>query len=451
MKKKTKALILAIIICITTIYSNINYVYATVPGIVEAESVWLTLETIALNMGVTLEFMPDKSIAYNNEQKRQEMINYIDQELSDGVITQSQHDAAIANLDNLTGVNGSHVGVGDAINIGADLWTSLCRFFYQNNIKTEVNFYNEFTTYGKAVIDEYSGKCAIYGVLSPSANGYPASRKYMFIMSDHVLQSPTKLGSYRPDLDAQAWYLTSGSGQFTFVYNDADNVSYGSDPFFAWLSGEDVFVQYWDYKPANLEFPTTNNENALTSASTYQDYLDKLSDIYELLDGKIVVKDTGEAPTVLDGDTIADTVAGIQDGVTSWENAIPAIQAAEGDTTGDIVGENSVIGKKALDEMVTGLNLNRLKTKFPFCIPSDLKEMIAGAGETEDEAPTISVPCHIEFAGHVYYDSEELFVIDFNELQNVVAVFRAGFFLLFLIGMVFLTIEVLHSFFVVTE
>ena len=114
--KKIKAFLLIACIINLTI-TNCIPVYATVPGVVEAESIWLTLETIALNMGVTLEFMPDKSISYNNEQQRQEMVDYIDQELSDGVISQSQHDAAIANLDNLTGVNGSHVGVGDAINV----------------------------------------------------------------------------------------------------------------------------------------------------------------------------------------------------------------------------------------------------------------------------------------------------------------------------------------------
>lgn len=448
--RKIKAFLLIACIINLTI-TNCIPVYATVPGVVEAESIWLTLETIALNMGVTLEFMPDKSISYNNEQKRQEMIDYIDKELTDGVISQSQHDAAIANLDNLTGVNGSHVGVGDAINLGADLWSSLCRFFYQNNIKTEVNFYNEFTTYGKAVIDEYSGKCAIYGVLSPAANGYPASRKYMFIMSDHVLQSPTKFGSYRPDLDAQSWYITSGSGQFSFVFNDSENVSYGSDPYFAWMSGENIFVQYWDYKPANLDFPDTNNENALTSAGTYQDYLDKLADIYELLDGKIVVKDTGEAPTVLDGDTIADTVSDIQDGVTTWENAIPAIQAAEGDTTGDITGENSVIGKKALDELVTGLNVSQIQNKFPFCIPSDIKEIASGAASVSGNAPVITIPLKLEFAGTTYYEDAEAVTIDFQDFSQLALIFRKGFLLLFLVGMIYLSIYVISSFFHVTE
>lgn len=448
--KKIKAFLLIACIINLTI-TNCIPVYATVPGVVEAESIWLTLETIALNMGVTLEFMPDKSISYNNEQKRQEIVNYIDKELADGVISQSQHDAAIDNLDNLTGVNGSHVGVGDAINFGADLWSSLCRFFYQNNIKTEVNFYNEFSTYGKAVIDEYSGKCAIYGIISPSANGYPESRKYVFVMSDTVLQNPVKVGSFRPDLNAQNWKLTEGGGSFNFLYNDYDGLLYGTSPFYFWMSSENIFVQYWDYKPSNLDFPETNNENALTGAATYQDYLDKLSDIYELLDGKIVVKDTGEAPTVLDGDTIADTVADIQDGLTSWENAIPAIQAAEGDTTGDIVGENSVIGKKALDELVTGLNVSQIQNKFPFCIPSDLKEIASGAASVSGNAPVITIPLKLEFAGTTYYEDNEAVVIDFKDFSQLALIFRKGFLLLFLVGMIYLSIYVISSFFHVTE
>lgn len=441
---------MAIIICITTFCSNILSVSATVPGVVEAESIWLTLETIALNMGVTLEFMPDKSIAYNNEQKRQEMVNYIDQELTDGVISQSQHDAAIANLDNLTGVNGSHVGVGDVINIGADLWSSLSRFYYSKFIESQVDLYSGLSGSQKQWFDSYQGRCGIYSV-TYNTGSLPEGTTMLIILGNNALENPQRVNSSGGNT---VWYVMDPNQMvsYNYFYNTSSQVVENNYyPFFAYFVGDTINVQFWENKHAFQDIPINSNENALTSAGTYQDYLDKLADIYELLDGKIVVKDTGEAPTVLDGDTIADTVADIQDGVTSWENAIPSIQAAEGDTSGEITGENSVIGKKALDEMVTGLNLNRLKTKFPFCIPSDLKQMISGAGQTDDEAPTITVPCHIEFAGHVYYDSDELFVIDFNEFQNVVSVFRAGFFLLFLIGMVFLTIEVLHSFFVVTE
>ena len=83
--KRIKALLLVACIINLTI-TNCIHVYATVPGVVEAENVWLTLETLALTMGVNLPFIPEKSLSYNNNQKKQEMIDYIDNELSQGVI-----------------------------------------------------------------------------------------------------------------------------------------------------------------------------------------------------------------------------------------------------------------------------------------------------------------------------------------------------------------------------
>ena len=444
---------MAIIICITTFFSNIINASATVPGIVEAENVWITLETLALSLGASLPFIPDKSISYNNNQKKQDMINYIDQEYSDGVITQQQHDEAIQQLDNLLLYGGEH-GAGSALTIGQNLWSCLTRFFYDGYIKTDVNFYPSLNQEAKTAFDSYSGPCAIYGVLNSQGNGETNGAGYVVILGNAALQNPIR-GGYSSLFQSYQWTVARGNGSeyyyemFNNYYGGLRRSPYPDSSTFYYFIGDAVSVQYFANKEANQTIVSNDGENSLVTYPTYQDYVNGLNDVYSISNGNVVVTDTGEAPTVLDGDTISDTVAGINDGTLAWDNAIPQIFA--NDDTGAIEGETPVIGKKALDEMVGGLNLNRLKTKFPFCIPSDLKQMISGAGETDDEAPIITVPCHIEFAGQVYYDSDELFVIDFNKLENVVAVFRAGFFLLFLIGMVFLTIEVLHSFFVVTE
>lgn len=447
--RKIKAFLLIACIINLTI-TNCIPVYATVPGVVEAESIWLTLETIALNMGVTLEFMPDKSISYNNEQKRQDMIEYIDQELADGVITQSQHDAAIANLDNLTGVNGSHVGVGDAINLGADLWSSLSRFYYKKYIETTVLLYPSLAGDCKQYFDSYTGRCAIYATIYPTGN-LPSNTQIVVVFGDGCLSEPV-FDSYLSPVNASIYKCYESTSQRCDVfYNSEDSVRLNQSLAYSdFFVGRNISVQYFDNKLAN-ESIIDGNEDALVTFPTYQDYLDKLSDIYELLDGKIVVKDTGEAPTVLDGDTIADTVADIQDGVTSWENAIPAIQAAEGDTTGDIVGENSVIGKKALDELVTGLNVSQIQNKFPFCIPSDIKEIASGAATVSGNAPVITIPLKLEFAGTTYYEDDEAVVIDFKDFSRLALIFRKGFLLLFLVGMIYLSIYVISSFFHVTE
>lgn len=439
--KRIKAFLLIACIINLTI-TNCIPVYATVPGVVEAESIWLTLETIALNMGVTLEFMPDKSISYNNEQKKQELIEYIDWELSEGVITQSQHDAAIDNLGNLTGVNGSHVGVGDVINLGADLWASLSRFFYEKYIYASPDLTGTLSSSAKALFDAYSGPCAIYAVLD-------GDRPTIIVLSPYCLQSPIKGREYA---NVTYWQLCDGPSSETVhtIYNDGVTGTWQANMGNLFV-GRTISVQYFANKAVNEDIIVNDGENALVSSPTYDDYTNRLNDVFSISNGHVVVTDTGEAPTVLDGDTIADTVADIQDGVTSWENAIPAIQAAEGDTTGDIVGENSVIGKKALDELVTGLNVSQIQNKFPFCIPSDLKEIASGAASVSGNAPVITIPLKLEFAGTTYYEDSEAVVIDFKDFSQLALIFRKGFLLLFLVGMIYLSIYVISSFFHVTE
>ena len=69
-------------------------------------------------------------------------------------------------------------------------------------------------------------------------------------------------------------------------------------------------------------------------------------------------------PKVLDGEDLADTIAAVQDGTVPWDQAIPNVFSNT--DTGAIEGETPVIGKKALDEMVTGLRIQRIRQKFPF-------------------------------------------------------------------------------------
>lgn len=436
--RKIKAFLLIACIINLTI-TNCIPVYATVPGVVEAEGIWSLYETLALSLGVTLEFDPTKTISKNNQLQYDMIKGNLDKELSDGVITQSQYDAALNNLDNNISVNGV---VGSAINIGADLWASLSRLFYQKYIYASPDLTGTLSSSAKSLFDAYSGTCAIYAVLD-------GDRSTIIVLSPYCLQSPIKGREYT---NVTYWQLCDGPANenVNVIYNDGVTGTWSANMGNLFV-GRSISVQYFANKAVNEDIIVNDGENALVTSPSYDDYLDKLSDIYELLDGKIVVKDTGEAPIVLDGDTIADTVSDIQDGVTSWENAIPAIQAAEGDTTGDIVGENSVIGKKALDELVTGLNVSQIQNKFPFCIPNDLKQIATGAANVSGNAPVIVVPLKLEFAGHTYYDNDEAVVVDLGEFSQLAVIFRKGFLLLFLVGMIYLSIYVVSSFFHITE
>lgn len=437
-----------LIACIINLtITNCIPVYATVPGVVEAEGIWSFYETLALTLGVTLEFDPTKTISKNNQFQYDMIKGNLDKELADGVITQSQYNAALDNLDNNISVNGV---VGSAMNIGQDLWSSLTRLYFSQFVESQIDLYSGLSGSQKQWFDNYQGRCGIYSVTWNNGS-LPQNTTLLVILGNNALQNPVRVGSSGGNT---AWYVMDQNQviSYNYFYNTSSQlVENNYYPFFAYFEGDTINVQYWDNKQAFQDIPVNSNENALTSAATYQDYLDKLADIYELLDGKIVVKDTGEAPTVLDGDTIADTVADIQDGVTSWENAIPAIQAAEGDTTGDIVGENSVIGKKALDELVTGLNVSQIQNKFPFCIPSDIKEIASGAATVSGNAPVITIPLKLEFAGTTYYEDNEAVVIDFKDFSQLALIFRKGFLLLFLVGMIYLSIYVISSFFHVTE
>lgn len=450
--KRIKAFLLIACI-INLIITNCIPVYATVPGVVEAENVWLTLETLAFTMGVNLPFIPDKSISYNNNKRKQEMIDYIDWEYSQGVLTQQQHDDAIQQLDNIIYYGGEH-GVGSAISIGTELWSSLSHYFYDGYIKTDVNFYPSLNPDAKIAFDSYSGTCAIYGILNNDGNGNIDNAGYVVILGNAALQSPIR-GGYSSLFQCYQWTIARGNGSefyyemFNNYYGGLKRSAYTDSSSFYYFIGDSVSVQYFENKEADQAIISNDGENSLVSYPTYNDYTNGLNNVYSISNGQVVVTDTGDAPAVLDGDSIADTVAGINDGVVSWENAIPQIYANE--DIGAIEGENPVIGKKALDELVTGLNVTQIKNKFPFCIPNDIKEIASGAASVSGNAPVITIPLKLEFAGTTYYEDNEAVVIDFKDFSQLALIFRKGFLLLFLVGMIYLSIYVISSFFHVTE
>lgn len=443
MKKKISALILVFFIGIMSILYNFDNVYATGGGIVEAEIIWQGFETLALMLGTTVDFDNNLSISKNNQNRIDMYKGFILDDYNAGRITDVEYQQRLADLDSMV----ENMGSTKLLKITQGLWSSFVQWTYRNDIFTQPNLSAGLSPDSKAVFDAYEGRCAIYGILDNDLwNNFGAS--YIVIFSDALTGTAVKKYNYNESANAQYWLLADGQNTWTYIYNNDAGIRNAAGELGYFFEGQTIQIQFFDYKTSNQEITDEDND-ALVTVPSLNDYTDKLNALYSFENGDLVIDKTGDLPAILDGETVGGIISDIQDGTTTWEDAVP--QVFEADDSGAIEGENPVIGKKALDEMVTGLRLNRLKTKFPFCIPSDIYHMVVGAGYIDDEAPVIKIPIHIEFRGYVYYDNDEAVIIDFNQYQSVINVFRAGFFLLFLIGMIYLTIEVLHSFFVVTE
>lgn len=175
-------------------------------------------------------------------------------------------------------------------------------------------------------------------------------------------------------------------------------------------------------------------------------YTNALDDVYGVdNNGYIISKSTGTFPAVVPSSVTDALIDDIGTGTLTWDEALEDVS----DTEIDVPDGHLTLSQ--LDALIDGLDIDRLQTKFPFCIPHDMELLISGASSVSSNAPVIKIPLRLEFRGHVYYDENEAVVIDFNRFNSVVVIFREGFFVLFLLGLVYLTIEILQAFFVVTE
>lgn len=213
------------------------------------------------------------------------------------------------------------------------------------------------------------------------------------------------------------------------------------------LSGTTCDYAYIPNKVAS----TFSSNSLVNSYITSGQYTDIIDDVYGVdANGDVIIDSTGDLPNVIGRSTLGGYSDAIDAGETTWgdilgsmavsEPAEPSIPAPDGSLTID-----------QLDSLVQDLHLERLQNKFPFCIPHDLQLIFTGAAAVSSNAPVITIPMHLEFNNVVYYDNPECVTIDFNDFLPVVTVFREGFFLLFLLGMIWLSIQIMQAFFVVTE
>ena len=187
--------------------------------------------------------------------------------------------------------------------------------------------------------------------------------------------------------------------------------------------------------------------STLTGDITKSAYENIIDDTFVNSDGYITTTD-GVLPQVLDDTTIGDLVDDVKTGQKSWASAIGSIT--------DSYPENPAMPEDTmtlpeLDQLIADLHLERLQSKFPFCIPHDIQLIYSGATAVSANAPVLVIPIDITFKEHTYFHDDEFITIDFSMFDSIIPIFREGFFLLFLVGLLWVSIHILQAFFVVTE
>ena len=401
-------------------------------GIVEAETIWQGWQTLGLILGVSTDFDNNISISANNQRQYEFYYNKI---MSDTSLSENEKNQLIGELDTMRAGFLEKI-----IDVGQSLWYNLMSWVYNDKIKTEINLYPFLTSSQKSVFDSWSGTCVIARPLNYNFTTIIFNGSSLYAFPDN----------YRTDGDGTKYYYSNSSGAIYLMDNSQDYATYFSRQYaFSVKPSQTLQWQYIQNKDVNQEILDSDNSDSLVGSLSWQEYIDGITGNFSIVDGSLVDTNTGEAPIVLDGDTLDDTIAGIQDGTLTYQQAIDDV--FDNTNTGDIVGEVSPVGKKALDEMITGLNVSQVQYKFPFCIPHDIYLIASGAAAVSSNAPVIKIPLHIEFRNTVYYDNNEAVVIDFKMFDPIIDIVRTGFFLLFLIGLIWGTIGIMQSFFQITE
>lgn len=303
-----------------------------------------------------------------------------------------------------------------------------------------------------------------------------------------IFASPCRgMASYGADYNCwQMWVLNySDSTKFSFInppsytfddyvsqtlkrYKFAD-VSYSSSSIIyseTYSNRNNTLISSGYLNASDISCVYKTNENLSTfnymflSDMSNIEILDNLTDVssnvYDnTLDNSFIVGDNGlittnegVLPQVLDDSTQTQLIDDITAGDATWISIISSID--------DSYPENPAIPDQALtlpelDNLIADLHLERLESKFPFCIPNDIKLIFEGATAVSGNAPVITIPIDISFNGHTYYQNNEFIKIDFSMFDDIIPIFREGFFLLFLVGLLWVSIEILQAFFVVTE
>ena len=170
------------IFCFTLTYCFSVPVFATSPGIVEAETIWNGWQTIAFMLGFSNDFNDQLSTSKNNDLQYEYYYNKI---MNDNSLSSAEKDTLIYQLDQ------ARLSLSDKIIlIGEDLWSFLLRFTYEDKIKSVPNLAGNLSTDSRAYFDAYEGTCAIYSVVGD----FGAGRTTIAIFGNGCMANPLDQG-----------------------------------------------------------------------------------------------------------------------------------------------------------------------------------------------------------------------------------------------------------------
>lgn len=431
MKKRIISILLALFI---TAYSIVNcsLVPVLATPVITTEVLFNGLMTLLFSLGVTLDITNLTKDTANDI-----MQNYIEDSIGDDQNLIDQYQEFLDNLEY------------GYIVLGSNLYYKLKDVIFDDYIKPQ-SITGSIDPRFKDFIGLYDGYYyyfnnfrnsigyALYIVTSDNViDYYPPNiindyGNYYSVYFANVID--TRIYSYEffnNNLGVQESVYTRSGDLETYIFDKA-------------IESDLVYYDYLGY--IGSDFVLDDNLDSVILTSDDNEY-DLLLDGVWLDNGDFITTFDGDIPQVIDGDTISDIAGDVKAGNLTWEQAIGDIIGSYDDT----ISPDLPLTPSKLDSLINGLNIERVLTKFPFCIPADLKLIIDGATTVSSNAPIIDIPLHLEYAGTVYYDNDHAIVIDFSDFESVVIIFREGFFLLFLVGLVWLTIDILQAFFVVTE
>lgn len=453
MKKRIISILSALFI---TAYSIVNcsLVPVLATPVITSEVLFNGLMTLLFSLGVTLDITNLTKDTANDI-----MQNYIEDSIDGNNLLEDQYQEFLDNLQY------------GYIVLGRDLYFNLRDNIYNDNIKYEF-IVKDIPDDFKSFIGSYSGTYVFYTTYKNDAISNDNLVSYLFCYSVYnngnyeisnsidIYNVPVFTRSYGGNLwyrfgncsDAIAVNFWDNYGTYPTISHGSGGYSNNTNLEFSSNRISDVIMNPF---PSNvLQFNNIGNVESNGNDLIFEPLIIDNQESYDLImdgvwidNGDFITTLDGDIPQVIDGDTISDIAGDVKSGDLTWEQAIGDIIGSYDDT----ISPDLPLTPSKLDSLINGLNIERVLTKFPFCIPADLKLIIDGATTVSSNAPVIDIPFHLEYAGTVYYDNEHAIVIDFSDFESVVIIFREGFFLLFLVGLVWLTIDILQAFFVVTE
>lgn len=450
MKKKILAFFFALhIFCFSLVYCFCCPVYAVGEGAALFEG----LQTLMLMLGVSVDLSSGIS--------QSQWVTQVDDEFSNAIAQKNQEQQDIL-YDN-------YAEFKDNLQHGYMLISDTLFDFFKDTVYSDYLRPPQIAS-GAGSLSNYLGTISGYYIY---INGYYQNNQYPYLealriyyipssnydltQNINIFERPVLVTSYSYSKKLQYGTINSPYNYNTRVYTSQPNEGNGG--------GLANYTNDLSFEVSNAAYSNSNYSysvlgyiaepvivssicDSLVGSMSKEDVDSVIDGVWEVGDDGYIYTDTGVLPQVLDDTTANDIVDDIKSGAKSWTSAISSIT--------DSYPENPAMPEDTLtlpelDQLIADLHLERLQSKFPFCIPHDIQLIYSGATAVSANAPVLVIPIDITFKEHTYFHDDEFITIDFSMFDSIIPIFREGFFLLFLVGLLWVSIHILQAFFVVTE